>query len=120
MATKAITIQMSNQLWNVCEICFCSFFRAIFSLPITDTTNTAIPTASPLPIAIGSVHIFTNSKAFTASSILVKNIISIWRTSVTIPIPIPYSQVGFLSSNIYFLSIAAINPARMVDTEQAI
>ena len=36
-----------------------------------------------------NMDIFTNSNAFTASSILVKNIISIWRTSVTIPIPIP-------------------------------
>ena len=77
------------QVYNSINKCFCSFLKPSFSLPITDTTKTAIPTETPLPSTIGSVQIFTNSKAFTASLILVKKIISICSTSQTIPIPTP-------------------------------
>ena len=49
----------------------------------------------------------------------VKYIISIWNTSVIIPINKPWNTDGLLFSKIYFLIKAANNPAKTVAIEQA-
>ena len=56
---------------------------------LSDIISKEMPTAQALPIIIGNVAAFTNSKAYAESLIFVKKIISICITSQIIPIPTP-------------------------------